>query len=56
MIRTLSGIAAGIYVAQEYPSDIPKIKPIIQTLIRDIQDKSIEYTIKSNTIQSNKPK
>jgi hypothetical protein len=29
MLKTLAGFATGIFVAQEYPNETPRIKPIL---------------------------
>ena len=42
MIRSLLAFSLGIYVAQEYPA-IPRVKTIVNNVIKDINDKLKEY-------------
>lgn len=55
MFKTLTGICIGVFITQEYPNEIPRIKPLIQSFIKDIQTQSVQVTIQSNTNNEKKP-
>ena len=48
MLKTLAGIGVGVFITQEYPNEIPRIKPLIQTFIKDIQTQSVQVIIHPN--------
>ena len=43
MFRFFSGVAVGIFIAQQYPGSTPPLRPIVDGLLRDAQKKIEEY-------------
>jgi hypothetical protein len=44
MLKFTAGVVTGIYIAQQYPKDVPPLKPILDRVIIDVQQKVAEYS------------
>lgn len=44
MLKFAAGVITGIYVAQQYPTEVSTLKPILDRVIIDAQKKLAEYS------------
>ncbi len=56
MFQIIASFVAGMYVAQEYENQVPKIKPLLIKALKDIRDTLAESAVdtKSEDINKNK--